>query len=373
MRMLALVTDAFGGRGGIAKFNRDFLSALADYPGAPEIVAIPRLMPGPAEAMPGNLVQLSGALGGKVNFVKAALASLRADRRFDLIVCGHLHLLPVAYLAKIITGAPLLLVTHGIEAWAPTASRIANGLVGKIDAFISVSELSRRRFMAWSGLPQERSFILPNCFDPAAFGPGGKPSWLLERYGLAGKTVLMTCGRLESRERAKGFDEVMELLPALAGDIPGLAYLIVGDGDDRGRLEQKAWRLGIGQQVAFAGFVPEAEKAEHYRLADAYVMPSRGEGFGIVYLEAMACGIPVVGSRVDGSREALRDGSLGILVDPADPAEIKRGIIAALSRPKIVPAGLDYFTFDNFRDRLCQIISALPAKGRKRGLKVTAP
>jgi glycosyltransferase involved in cell wall biosynthesis len=363
MRALALLTDAFGGHGGIAKFNRDFLGALAAYPGMAQIVAIPRLMPLPPGEIPGNILHRSDAAGSKARFARAVLAALRADRRFGLIVCGHIHLLPLACLAKLASGAPILLVTHGIEAWRPTRSKMANALVGQVDAFISVSDLSRRRFMAWSGLPEARSFILPNCFEPSAFQPGEKPGHLLERYRLRGKTVLMTLGRLESKERAKGFDEILELLPALAEEIPDIAYLIVGDGDDRARLEAKARGLGVERRVAFAGFVAEAEKADHYRLADAYVMPSRGEGFGIVYLEAMACGIPVMGSRIDGSREALREGILGVLVDPDDPGDTRRGILAALARPRGIPEGLDYFTFSNFRGRLWQILSAMLAGG----------
>ncbi len=77
----------------------------------------------------------------------------------------------------------------------------------------------------------------------------------------------------------------------------------------------------------WAGYIPESEKADHYRLADAYAMPGRGEGFGIVYLEALAWGVPVVASQVDSGREAVRDGALGILVDPNDAKDIKRGIL----------------------------------------------
>jgi phosphatidylinositol alpha-1,6-mannosyltransferase len=116
-------------------------------------------------------------------------------------------------------------------------------------------------------------------------------------------------------------------------DVPNIAYLIVGDGTDHHRLEEKARSLGVHERVVFAGYIPEREKADHYRLADAYVMPGRGEGFGIVYLEALACGVPVVASKLDGSREAVRDGALGILVDPNDAEGIKRGILEALARP----------------------------------------
>jgi hypothetical protein len=85
------------------------------------------------------------------------------------------------------------------------------------------------------------------------------------------------------------------------------------------RLEEKANSLGLSDKVVFTGRISESEKVAHYNLADAYVMPSTGEGFGIVLIEAAACGVPVVGSRVDGSREALLDGRLGHLVDPTQP------------------------------------------------------
>jgi glycosyltransferase involved in cell wall biosynthesis len=139
-------------------------------------------------------------------------------------------------------------------------------------------------------------------------------------------------------------------------------YLIVGDGPDRRRLEEKAKSLGMDEHVVFAGLIPEAEKADHYRLADAYVMPSRGEGFGIVHLEAMACGIPAVASKVDGSREAVRDGALGILVDPSDQEDVKTGVLESLNRPKgVVPEGLDYFSYSYFEQRLHRIVESIIA------------
>ncbi len=91
----------------------------------------------------------------------------------------------------------------------------------------------------------------------------------------------------------------------------------------------------------------------HYRLADAYVMPSRGEGFGFVFLEALACGVPVVASCIDGGREAVRDGALGTLVDPREPSDVIRGIEHALAQPTgQVPLGLKYFAFENFTARV---------------------
>jgi glycosyltransferase involved in cell wall biosynthesis len=135
---------------------------------------------------------------------------------------------------------------------------------------------------------------------------------------------------LAAQERYKGFDEVIEIMPQLVRRFSTLKYLIVGDGPDRPRLEAKARTLGVSQHVVFAGYVPESDKVAYYNLADAYVMPSFGEGFGIVLIEAVACGIPVIGSRVDGSREALLDGQLGRLVDPRNQEELLKEVTAVL-------------------------------------------
>jgi phosphatidyl-myo-inositol dimannoside synthase len=171
--------------------------------------------------------------------------------------------------------------------------------------------------------------------------------------------VLMTLGRLSSSERYKGIEEVLELLPQLTGDIANMAYLVVGDGSDRQRLEDKARSLAVEEYVVFTGYIPESKKADYYRLADAFVMLGRGEGFGIVYLEAMACGVPVVASKVDASREAVRDGELGILVDPDDPREVRAGILGALNRAKdMIPEGLDQFSYSSFERRLHRIIDS---------------
>jgi glycosyltransferase involved in cell wall biosynthesis len=105
--------------------------------------------------------------------------------------------------------------------------------------------------------------------------------------------------------------------------------------------------------VVFTGRVSESEKQDLYRLADVFAMPGRGEGFGFVFLEALACGVPVVASKLDGSREAVRDGMLGELCDPRDPSSLFDAIQAALAKPRgIVPEGLSYFDFPSFERRV---------------------
>ena len=364
MRILALVSDAFGGHGGIAQYNRDLLGALCAYPGVTEVVAVTRRCPLPLEPLPPKLTYVTSGINSKIWFSLAVLRCLVAPGKYELICCGHLFLLPLAYLAKWKTGAPLAVFIFGLDAWQPPRSPLAARIAAKVDAVISISELTTARFLAWARLPRDRVFLLPNAVAPQHYGVGGKNSELVQRYGLAGKTVLLTVSRLWATDNYKGIDEVMELLPELAEQVPEIAYLIVGDGDDRSRLEEKARSLGVPQRLVFAGFIPEKEKPDHYRLADAYVMPGWGEGFGFVYLEAMACGIPVLGSKLDGSREALRDGALGILVDPHDRDELRWGILEALNRPRgVIPPGLSHFSLENFTRRCHKIVRRIMGKG----------
>jgi phosphatidyl-myo-inositol dimannoside synthase len=297
MRIQMLATDAFGGQGGIAKFNRDLLIALCSHPDCAEVTAFPRLMAAAPGSLPQKLHYVTAGLNGKLRYAACILRHGLRRPKPELIVCGHVNLLPFARMMQLENGAPVALVIHGIDAWEPTRRRFANRCARKVRAVVAVSDFTRQRFLGWTGLPAERSHVLPNSIDAADFGPGVPDPRLVDRYGLRGRKVIMTLARLSATERYKGVDEVLEAVRALAGQIPNLAYLVAGDGTDRARLEEKARQLQIKDRVIFAGHVPEEEKGDHYRLADVFVMPGWGEGFGIVYLEAMACGIPVVGSR----------------------------------------------------------------------------
>ena len=351
MRILHLTSDAFGGHGGIAKYNRDLIHALCALPAVDEVVCLPRVAAGPIGPIPAKAHFVTEALGGKFRFARATLNELRAGDA-DIVLCGHINLLPLAFLAHRRCKAPLGLFIYGIDAWKRT--KFSSGIfAGRTNSVIAISHTTLNLFRAWTHTPLNQCTVLPNAFEPNEFGPGPPSEALLDRYGLRGKFVLLTLGRMASEERYKGFDEVLEALPALAREIPNVAYMLVGDGADRARLQLKARALGVENRVVFTGNVPEAEKADHYRTGHVFAMPSRGEGFGFVFLEAMACGIPVVASRADGSREAVRDGLLGELVDPRDPEDVLRGILAAARRPRgLVPDGLDYFSFANFKTRV---------------------
>ena len=167
-----------------------------------------------------------------------------------------------------------------MEAWQPSPNAAANWLLAKVACVVVVSVYTRRRFLAWSGVQQDRVTLLPNAIQAQRYGTARKSDELARRYGLNGRTALLTLGRLAAGERTKGFDEVLEILPRVAKRMPEIIYLIAGEGDDKARLQRKAQDIGIADRVVFTGMVPEDEKPDLYRLADVYIMPSRGEGFG---------------------------------------------------------------------------------------------
>jgi phosphatidylinositol alpha-1,6-mannosyltransferase len=134
--------------------------------------------------------------------------------------------------------------------------------------------------------------------------------------------VLLTVARMDARERYKGHERVIASLPSLPDDV---VYVVLGEGDDRTRLEALARDTGVADRVLFKGGVPRDVLIEGYRMADLYVMPSTGEGFGIAFLEAMASGTPALGLAVAGAADALCDGALGI-------AATEDGFASALAR-----------------------------------------
>jgi phosphatidyl-myo-inositol dimannoside synthase len=360
IRVQMLLTDGFGGFGGISKFNRDFLAALDASPSVLRVNALPRLITEPIrEVIPETIIYHRRAARGGIAFAKELLSQALWGERVDLVICGHLNLLPLAWLAARYQKARLVLIVHGFEAFVPSPRKFSNLLVGRVDGFIAVSRYSRDRFVQWSKIPSDRGFILPNCVDIAQFHPGERDLSLVERYGLQSKKVMLTVGRMAAGERYKGFDEVINVMPHLLQRFPELRYLIVSDGSDRGRLEAKVKALDLTDCVIFAGHVPEAEKVAHYNLADVYVMPSYGEGFGIALIEAAACGVPIVGSSADGSREALLDGKLGRIVDPTAPDELVEAITAVISGgPTRARSNLmETFGIDRFRARVSDWMS----------------
>ena len=355
MRILTLVPEAFGGHGGISQYCRDVIEALAAESRGFDLTVLPRLAENTAPAVPNGVDYRMRAIGGIGAYGRETARVLFERETYDLILCAHINLLPFAVVFKPRFRAPILLLIYGIDAWRPAR----RALLSQVAAVASISRYTARRFRSWSGFREDRIHLLPNAIRLKEYGMRERPRYLVERHGLEGCCILLTLGRLNAAERYKGFDEIIELMPELIVKEPSLRYLIVGDGSDRERLERKCAEYGVIDRVLFVGRIREEEKADYYRLADAFTMAGYGEGFGFVFLEAMACGIPVVASSLDGSRDAVLDGRLGYLVDPRDRTALRDALLKALKQQHGIPTGLEYFDYPQFRRRLFDTVGTV--------------
>jgi phosphatidylinositol alpha-1,6-mannosyltransferase len=351
--VLALVTDAFGGRGGIAQYNRDFLSALASA--GSKVVALPRHAPD-AEKPADGIEQRPAKLAKLPYSWSVIVESLRLKPH--IIFCGHVYMAPLGWIAAKLSGAKLVIQTHGIEAW-PRPSRLERRACEQAAMILSVSRHTRARVLDWAVIPPERVLVVPNTVDDC-YTPGDGSALRCE-WQLEGKKVLLTVGRMRVTEQYKGHDRVIEALTSLIAAGHDVVYVIAGEGDDRSRLERFAQTAGVGERVRFVGALPRETLIEAYRMSDLFVMPSTGEGFGIAFLEAMACGTPALGFNIDGSRDALADGELGI---SANQNDLARAVSEALARPRPDPETLHHsvqvrFGHASFRSRIAVTFTEL--------------
>jgi phosphatidyl-myo-inositol dimannoside synthase len=341
-RILALLTDAFGGVGGIAQYNRDFLGALATADAVENILVLPRR--GAAERCdPHPRIRQSLPIGGRIAYAHLAGRAALRDGPFDVVFCGHLFMAPLAAIIAFAIGTPLWLQVHGIEAWErPT--KLQRWAAERAALITAVSRHTRRRLLSWANVDPHRVRVLPNTVGPQ-FVPGPKPDYLLDRYGLHGKKILLTVSRLAASERYKGHDRVLKALPEILKQQPETIYLIVGDGDDRPRLQAMTSSLALDDIVRFAGAIEPADLPDYYRLANVFVMPSTGEGFGIAFLEAAASGLPAIGGNSDGSIDAL---AIGTTTDPNNQATLTAVIVAALQHGRIGSPDISRFGVAQF-------------------------
>ena len=236
------------------------------------------------------------------------------------VFCGHINLAVLIRTCCQPLGIPYTVMTYGKEVWHSLSAQQRQAL-RKATSIWTISRYSRDRLCEANEIDPKKVQILPCVVDGEVFTPASKPQALLEKYSLADAKVLMTVARLWSGDPYKGVDVTIRALPKIRQE--PVKYLVIGRGDDQSRLAQLAKDLGVLDQVIFAGFVSNQDLPAHYRVADAYVMPSQ-EGFGIVYLEAMACGISVLAGDADGSADPLQDGRLGWQVPYRDPEAVAK-------------------------------------------------
>jgi glycosyltransferase involved in cell wall biosynthesis len=374
-RLLVLAPDP-GGTGGIQRATRILLRALCDVYGADRVATL-AIRNRDEAAVPGRLLRRGRAASGSVRvshierarYFAASVATARRWRRRLAVFAAHPHLAPVAWASRLVSGAPYAVWCHGIESWGRLPLFVAMALRAADEVF-APSTFTARRIERVAGLPPGSVRVLPHCTSPEiAAGPSGEP---------AEPPVVLAVARLTPENRYKGVDTLLYAWPRVLERVQA-ELLVVGDGPDLPRLRRIAEALDLDGAVRFAGMIPDEELTDAYATSAVFAMPARhrleprpqGEGFGLVFIEAGAAGLPVVAGRGGGAEEAVEDGGSGILVDARDHRSVARAVVGLLLDPQRGRAmgergrelATTRFAYDAFRTQVAALVGDLRPKG----------
>jgi len=274
--------------------------------------------------------------------VRKAALELVDQIKPDVVCLGELYAL--SWLGSTLRkkrGLPIIHYIHGEEITTGPGSRFykysSTIALRKAEAIVAVSSFTRNELVK-KGVRSDRIHVITNGVDVHGFSPGPKDNQILERHNLVGKNILLTVARIVER---KGHDRVIEALPRILESVPDTVYVIVGRGGYERYLKEMVRKAGLENYVVFAGLVPWEELVRYYRSCDVFIMPNRTlpngdtEGFGLVFLEANACGKPVIGGNAGGVPDAIVNWETGILVDGNSVEEIAKAAIQLLSDQKL--------------------------------------
>jgi glycosyltransferase involved in cell wall biosynthesis len=349
-RVLLLAPEIFASEGGIPRILQLYLKSLceiAEPDGEVRLLALNDLAFKPERVRQyanASLREQAACGRNKLEFIRTAL---RMSRRSDVIICGHVFLLPVAWLAaRLNRRLRYALVAHGIEVWRSfrISERIALRGASRV---LCVSDFTRQELLKNCPLPDGRAVVLHNALDPRFTIAAGLPLFQCA-------PVILVVTRLTWDDRYKGVQHMIEAMPAIRRAIPDAILRVIGRGDDLERLRALARENGMSNAVEFLGYVEDTRLVEELKSCRLFALPSRKEGFGLVFLEAMAHGRPCLGARAGGIPEVISP-ETGVLADYGDVPGIACAAIAALREPWSEAAILDRaraFAYEPFKDRL---------------------
>lgn len=243
-------------------------------------------------------------------------------QRPDVVVSGHLVTGPAALVAQRLLGVPVVQFLYGMEVAArPGLARL---VARRASAVMAISAFTRQQALS-VGAPAERVHIIhPGVDFPETTATDAS------KHHRAEPPTVVTVARLE--DRYKGFDVMISALPLIRAKVPDVRWVLIGEGSLREELKAMARSVGVAEAIVFAGSLPDSGRNRWLDRADVFAMPSRllagrgGEGFGIVYLEAGAHGLPCVAGNVDGAVDAVLDGETGLTVNPTDHVAVAEAI-----------------------------------------------
>ncbi len=308
---------------------------------------------------PTALVELKkSSFWGKLSFIGRALAKVITFRP-DIIIVGHVNFSPFCLLIKKFFGIRYAVTVHGIDVWEIKSKMKIEGLKGAA-SIISVSHYTEERMVKEIPELRDKVVVIAPTVDSERFTIAEKSAALIASHNLAGKKIVLTVARLSKEEGYKGYDKVIRAFPKILAAVPNAHYVIVGNGSDRERMEELVNNLKLEHSVTFAGRVTDEVLPDYYNLADVFAMPSKGEGFGIVFIEAAACGIPVIAGNQDGSVDAALNGELGLLINPDSIEEIEQAIIEVLRGT----ARADFYNKNALREKTVMAFGIQSFKGK---------
>jgi phosphatidylinositol alpha-1,6-mannosyltransferase len=245
-----------------------------------------------------------------------------------------------ALAAKTLHGIPYLVWVHGEELATAASSRELTWLTRRVHqnaAMLLTSSNNTKQLLAARGVTPSKISVAHPGVDTDRFSPRVDGASIRQRYAPGGERLLLTVGRLQRR---KGHDLTIDAIARLVEKQRNVKYLIVGDGEERPALEQRVAKHGLSNHVMFAGIVPAGALPSYYAACDVFLMPNRidagdFEGFGIVFLEAAACGKPTIGGKSGGASEAVQDGETGMLVSGTDVDELAGAIDRLISSAEL--------------------------------------
>jgi phosphatidylinositol alpha-1,6-mannosyltransferase len=345
-----LLTPNIMGKDGVSALSREMARALP----APSLVISLHDAPVAAVRSPVG-VEIRGARGSRTSFLMSVLQAARRSRTDVTIACSHLHLAPIAKAGAMLAGhgSRPAVVLCGIEAWAPLRMLERWALAGSRVTAISQHTIDRFKAANPGFASLDVTVCHPGLAAAAAAAPRPGPS-----------PIALIVARMSASERYKGHDALLEVWPHVIARYPDAALAIAGDGDDRARLETRVKELGIEPSVSFIGRIGDNALAGLYARCRFFVMPSRDEGFGLVFLEAMRAAKPCIGG-AGAASEIIQHGITGFIVDPAKNAELLDAMLRLYAEPETCAqmgkAGrerfLAEFTDRHFQARFARIIA----------------
>ncbi len=293
----------------------------------------------------------------KVRFGARVLLA-NADPRVDWLIFGHPGIADAQRFVPGFLRKPFAVQLHGIEAWEEPLSPAVHGARLRIAPSRFTARRTREAHPSIGPIAVCPHGLLPLS---AQGDRGAVDEALLARVHARSALIV---GRLWPNERRKGHDQLLDCWPIVRQSVPDAQLVIAGTGDDLERYRRKAIAVGIADAVVFAGFVSLATLDALFERVGVFAMPSRQEGFGIVYIEAMRHGLPCVGATDDAADEPIIHGETGFLVEQTDLGLLAEAISATLRDPalraRLGAAGRRRFeaefTFERYRDRLVSLL-----------------